>query len=108
ASQTARMTACFDMCWTRSGSLANGSRERCFRRRSSCSRCRSGESRRRASGQTAVLHVYEPSSRTRVSLEMAATLLGAMVYGIDRHEPCAQEARLEYSLRVLIEFPHDF
>lgn len=51
---------------------------------------------------------YEPSTRTRVSFEMAATLLGAAVHGIDSHEQYAQEERLEDRIRVLNEYPHDF
>src|ERR687884_835159 len=51
---------------------------------------------------------YEPSTRTRVSFEMAATLLGASVHGIDSHEQYAQEERLEDRIRVLNEYPHDF
>jgi aspartate carbamoyltransferase catalytic subunit len=51
---------------------------------------------------------YEPSTRTRVSFEMAATLLGATVHGIDSHEQYAQEERLEDRIRVLNEYPHDF
>jgi len=51
---------------------------------------------------------YEPSTRTRVSFEMAATLLGATVHGIDSHEQYAQDERLEDRIRVLNEYPHDF
>jgi aspartate carbamoyltransferase catalytic subunit len=51
---------------------------------------------------------YEPSTRTRVSFEMAATLLGASVHGIDSHEQYAQDERLEDRIRVLNEYPHDF
>jgi aspartate carbamoyltransferase catalytic subunit len=51
---------------------------------------------------------YEPSTRTRVSFEMAASLLGAMVHGIDSHEQYAQDERLEDRIRVLNEYPHDF
>jgi aspartate carbamoyltransferase catalytic subunit len=51
---------------------------------------------------------YEPSTRTRVSFEMAMTLLGGTVHGIDSHEQYAQEERLEDRIRVLNEYPHDF
>jgi aspartate carbamoyltransferase catalytic subunit len=51
---------------------------------------------------------YEPSTRTRVSFEMAATLLGATVHGIDSHEQYAQDERLEDRIRVLNGYPHDF
>jgi aspartate carbamoyltransferase catalytic subunit len=51
---------------------------------------------------------YEPSTRTRVSFEMAATLLGATVHGIDSHEQYSQDERLEDRIRVLNEYPHDF
>jgi aspartate carbamoyltransferase catalytic subunit len=51
---------------------------------------------------------YEPSTRTRVSFEMAATLLGATVHGIDSHEQYAQEERLEDRIQVLNGYPHDF
>jgi aspartate carbamoyltransferase catalytic subunit len=51
---------------------------------------------------------YEASTRTRVSFEMAATLLGATVHGIDSHEQYAQDERLEDRIRVLNGYPHDF
>ena len=51
---------------------------------------------------------YEPSTRTRVSFEMAATLLGATVHGIDSHEQVDQEELLEDRIRVLNEYPYDF
>jgi aspartate carbamoyltransferase catalytic subunit len=51
---------------------------------------------------------YEPSTRTRVSFEMAATLLGASVHGIDSHEQYEQEERLEDRIHVLNGYPHDF
>src|SRR5204862_6707898 len=50
---------------------------------------------------------YEPSTRTRVSFEMAATLLGASVQGIDGHEQSADAERLEDRVRVLNEYPYD-
>jgi aspartate carbamoyltransferase catalytic subunit len=51
---------------------------------------------------------YEPSTRTRLSFELAATLLGARVHGIDSHEQYAQDERLEDRIRVLNEYPIDF
>jgi aspartate carbamoyltransferase catalytic subunit len=51
---------------------------------------------------------YEPSTRTRVSFEMAATLLGATVHGIDSNEQYSQDERLEDRIRVLNGYPHDF
>jgi aspartate carbamoyltransferase catalytic subunit len=51
---------------------------------------------------------YEPSTRTRVSFEMAAALLGASVSGIDSHEHQADDERLEDRVRVLNEYPYDF
>ena len=60
------------------------------------------------SGKRLFYLFYEASTRTRVSFEMAATLLGATVHGIDSHEQYAQEERLEDRIRVLNEYPHDF
>jgi aspartate carbamoyltransferase catalytic subunit len=51
---------------------------------------------------------YEASTRTRVSFEMAATLLGATVHGIDSDEQYAQDELLEDRIRVLNGYPHDF
>jgi len=51
---------------------------------------------------------YEPSTRTRVSFEMAASLLGATVTGIDSHEHTPEQERLEDRIRVLNEYPNDF
>jgi len=51
---------------------------------------------------------YEPSTRTRVSFELAASLLGATVTGIDSHEHRPDEERLEDRIRVLNEYPNDF
>lgn len=51
---------------------------------------------------------YEPSTRTRVSFEMAATLLGATVHGIDSDEQYDQDERLEDRIKVLNGYPHDF
>src|SRR5207248_4016966 len=60
------------------------------------------------SGKRLFYLFYEPSTRTRVSFEMAATLLGASVLGIDSHEQYSQDERLEDRIRVLNEYPHDF
>jgi aspartate carbamoyltransferase catalytic subunit len=51
---------------------------------------------------------YEPSTRTRVSFEMAATLLGATVHGIDSHQQYSQEERLEDRIRVLNDYRYEF
>jgi aspartate carbamoyltransferase catalytic subunit len=51
---------------------------------------------------------YEPSTRTRVSFEMAAALLGATVHGIDSHEQYSQTESLEDRITVLNAYPHDF
>jgi aspartate carbamoyltransferase catalytic subunit len=51
---------------------------------------------------------YEPSTRTRVSFEMAATLLGATVHGIDSQEEQVRAERLEDRIRVLNGYPFDF
>jgi aspartate carbamoyltransferase catalytic subunit len=51
---------------------------------------------------------YEPSTRTRVSFEMAATLLGAGVHGIDSQEDQVRAERLEDRIQVLNEYPFDF
>lgn len=51
---------------------------------------------------------YEPSTRTRVSFEMAASLLGATVTGMDSHEHRPEDERLEDRIRVLNEYPYDF
>lgn len=51
---------------------------------------------------------YEPSTRTRVSFEMAASLLGAQVTGMDSHEHRAEDEQLEDRIRVLNEYPYDF
>jgi aspartate carbamoyltransferase catalytic subunit len=52
--------------------------------------------------------LYEPSTRTRISFEMAASLLGASVTGMDSHEHGPDEERLEDRIRVLNEYPYDF
>jgi aspartate carbamoyltransferase catalytic subunit len=51
---------------------------------------------------------YEPSTRTRVSFEMAATLLGATVHGIDSQEEQVRAERLEDRVQVLNAYPFDF
>jgi aspartate carbamoyltransferase catalytic subunit len=51
---------------------------------------------------------YEPSTRTRVSFEMAATLLGATVHGIDSHQELERDEALEDRIRVLNAYPFDF
>jgi len=50
---------------------------------------------------------YEPSTRTRVSFEMAATLLGAEVHGVDSQEHEFRAERLEDRVRVLNGYPFD-
>jgi aspartate carbamoyltransferase catalytic subunit len=51
---------------------------------------------------------YEPSTRTRVSFEAAAQLLGAKVSGMDSHEHRAEDERIEDRVRVLNEYGYDF
>jgi aspartate carbamoyltransferase catalytic subunit len=61
------------------------------------------------SGKRLFYLFYEPSTRTRVSFEMAATLLGASVHGIDdTHHEAARAERLEDRVRVLNAYPFDF
>ena len=52
--------------------------------------------------------LYEPSTRTRVSFEMAAVLSGATVTGMDSFEHRPEDERLEDRIRVLNEYPYDF
>jgi len=51
---------------------------------------------------------YEPSTRTRVSFEMAATLLGAAVHGIDSQDEQVRAERLEDRIQILNGYPFDF
>jgi len=51
---------------------------------------------------------YEPSTRTRVSFEMAAIMLGATVHGIDSQEEQVRAERLEDRVQVLNAYPFDF
>jgi aspartate carbamoyltransferase catalytic subunit len=51
---------------------------------------------------------YESSTRTRASFEMAATLLGASVHGIDAQQEPERAERLEDRIRVLNGYPIDF
>lgn len=51
---------------------------------------------------------YEPSTRTRVSFEVAASLLGAAVTGMDSHEHRPEDELLEDRIRILNEYPYDF
>lgn len=50
---------------------------------------------------------YEPSTRTRVSFETAALLLGATVSGMDSHEHRAEDERIEDRIRILNEYGYD-
>ncbi len=50
---------------------------------------------------------YEPSTRTRVSFEMAASLLGAEVHGVDSQEDAFRAERLEDRVQVLNGYPFD-
>jgi aspartate carbamoyltransferase catalytic subunit len=67
-----------------------------------------GQLDRRLAGKRLFYLFYEPSTRTRVSFEMAATLLGASVHGIDIRAQSQGEELLEDRIRVLNEYPYDF
>ncbi|MDQ3810041.1 MAG: aspartate carbamoyltransferase [Chloroflexota bacterium] len=60
------------------------------------------------SGKRLFYLFYEPSTRTRVSFEMAISLLGGSATGIDSHEHRSDDERLEDRIRVLNEYPFDF
>lgn len=64
--------------------------------------------RKALSGKRLFYLFYEPSTRTRVSFEMAATLLGASVHGIDSQEDQVRAERLEDRILVLNDYPFDF
>jgi len=59
------------------------------------------------SGKRLFYLFYEPSTRTRVSFETAAVLLGAKVSGMDSHEHRAEDERIEDRVRVLNEYGYD-
>src|SRR5919108_569851 len=50
----------------------------------------------------------DASTRIRVSFEMAASLLGASVTGMDSYEHRPEDERLEDRIRVLNQYPYDF
>lgn len=60
------------------------------------------------SGKRLFYLFYETSTRTRVSFEAAASVLGAGVTGIDSHEHRPEDERLEDRIRVLNQYPYDF
>jgi aspartate carbamoyltransferase catalytic subunit len=64
--------------------------------------------RRSLDGMRLFYLFYEASTRTRVSFETAASLLGATVTGMDSFEHRPEDERLEDRIRVLNEFPYDF
>ena len=51
---------------------------------------------------------YEASTRTRVSFETAASLLGGRTAGIDSQEHRPEDEILEDRVRVLNQYPYDF
>jgi aspartate carbamoyltransferase catalytic subunit len=51
---------------------------------------------------------YESSTRTRVSFEMAAALLGATTHGIDGQDEATRAERLEDRITVLNDYLFDF
>jgi aspartate carbamoyltransferase catalytic subunit len=69
---------------------------------------RTGEIDRVLAGKRLFYLFYEASTRTRVSFEAAASMLGASVTGIDSHEHTPDEERLEDRVRVLNQYPYDF
>ncbi len=60
------------------------------------------------SGKRLFYLFYEPSTRTRVSFETAATLLGGRVTGMDSDQHSPDEERLEDRVKVLNGYPFDF
>src|SRR5689334_11133853 len=52
--------------------------------------------------------LYESSTRTRMSFEMAASLLGGSVTGMNSYDHRPEDETLEDRIRVLNEYPYDF